>query len=55
MAPASTGSDSRSRIAVTIIAQQNSGTLCSVIPGARMFRIVVMKFIAPNIELIPAR
>ena len=55
IAPASTGSDSNSRIAVTIIAQQNRGILCSVIPGARMFRIVVMKFIAPSIELIPAR
>jgi hypothetical protein len=53
--PASTGSDSSSRMAVMKIAQQNSGSLCMLIPGCRMFRIVVMKFIAPSIELIPAR
>ena len=53
--PASTGSDNRSRIAVMKIAQQNSGSLCIDIPGCRILRIVVMKFIAPNIELIPAK
>ena len=53
--PANTGSDRRSKIAVIKIAQQNSGNLCIDIPGCRMFRIVVMKFIAPNIELIPAK
>ena len=40
--PANTGNDSNSKIAVTIIAQQNSGNLCNVIPGFRMLRIVVM-------------
>lgn len=38
-----------------MIAQQNSGSLCNVIPGFRMFRIVVIKFIAPNIDEIPAK
>ena len=38
-----------------MIAQQNRGRLWSVIPGFRIFRIVVIKFIAPSIELIPAR
>jgi hypothetical protein len=53
--PARTGRDSNSIIAVMNRAQQNSGSLCIDIPGCRMLRIVVMKFIAPNIELIPAR
>ena len=53
--PASTGSDSSSRIAVTKIAQTNSGSLCSVIPGFRILIIVVIKFIAPNIDEIPAK
>ncbi len=55
MAPASTGSDSSSRNAVTRIDQQNSGILCSVMPGARMLRMVVMKLMAPMIEEAPAR
>lgn len=36
-------------------AQTNNGILCIVIPGALMFSIVVMKFIAPNIDEIPAK
>lgn len=55
IAPASTGSDSSSRIAVTKIAQPNRGSLCSVIPGFRMLSTVVIKFIAPSIDEIPAR
>ena len=55
MAPASTGSDSSSRNAVTRIDQTNSGILCSVMPGARMLKIVVMKLIAPRIDEAPAR
>ena len=55
MAPAKTGSDSRSNTAVMKIAQQNNGNLCSVIPGCLMFSIVVIKFMAPSIELIPAK
>lgn len=55
MAPASTGSDSSSRNAVTSTAQTNSGILCSVMPGARMLKMVVMKLIAPRIDEAPAR
>ncbi len=55
MAPASTGSASRSRNAVTRIDHTNSGILCSVMPGARMLKIVVMKLIAPRIDEAPAR
>ena len=35
--------------------QTNSGILCRVMPGARMLKMVVMKLIAPRIELAPAR
>ena len=55
MAPASTGSDSSSRNTVTRIDQTNSGILCSVMPGARMLKIVVMKLMAPRIDEAPAR
>lgn len=40
--PANTGSESKSKIAVMKIAQQNNGSLCIDIPGCRMLRIVVM-------------
>jgi len=53
--PAKTGNDSNNKIAVTMIAQQNKGSLCNVIPGFRILIIVVMKFIAPNIDEIPAK
>ena len=55
MAPASTGSDSSSRKAVTRIDQTKSGILCSVMPGARMLKMVVMKLMAPRIDEAPAR
>ena len=55
MAPASTGSASSSRNAVTRIDHTNSGILCSVMPGARMLKMVVMKLIAPRIDEAPAR
>ncbi len=55
MAPASTGSDSSSRKAVTSTDHTNSGILCSVMPGARMLKMVVMKLMAPRIEEAPAR
>ncbi len=54
MAPARTGSDSTSRNAVTSTDQANSGILCSVMPGARMLKIVVMKLIAPRMDEAPA-
>src|SRR3546814_8906665 len=53
IAPASTGSASSSRKAVTSTDQTNSGILCSVMPGARMLRMVVMKLIAPRIDDAP--
>ena len=55
MAPASTGSDNSSRKAVTSTDHTNSGILCSVMPGARMLKMVVMKLIAPRIEEAPAK
>jgi hypothetical protein len=55
IAPARTGSDSSSRKAVTSIPQTNSGILCSVMPGARMLKMVVMKLMAPRIDEAPAR
>ena len=55
IAPASTGSASSSRNTVTRIDHTNSGILCRVMPGARMLKMVVMKLIAPRIELAPAR
>jgi uncharacterized membrane protein len=42
-------------MAVIKTAQTNRGNLCIVIPGALIFIIVVIKFIAPNIDDIPAR
>ena len=54
MPPASTGSASSSRKAVISTDQANSGILCSVMPGARMLKIVVMKLIAPRIDDAPA-
>jgi len=53
--PAKTGSDNSNNTAVTKIAQPNSGTLCNTCPGIRILMIVVMKFIAPSIEEIPAK
>jgi hypothetical protein len=37
------------------MAQPNKGTLCNTCPGIRIFITVVMKFIAPNIDEIPAK
>ena len=53
IAPANTGKDNNSRKAVINTDQTNSGNLCMVIPGPRMFKIVVMKFNAPKILLAP--
>ncbi len=55
MAPASTGSESRIIHAVAKIAQGNSGTFISRMPGARMFRKVVIMLIAPRIDEAPDR
>src|SRR3974390_738320 len=55
MPPASTGSDKSSRNTVTRIDHTNRGILCSVMPGARMLKIVVMKLMAPSSDEAPAR
>jgi hypothetical protein len=55
IAPAKTGKDNNSKKAVIKTAHTNNGTLWAVIPGALIFIIVTIKFIAPNIEEIPAK
>jgi hypothetical protein len=53
--PAKTGKDNKSNTAVIKTAHTNKGNLCIVIPGALIFKIVVIKLLAPSIELTPAR
>jgi hypothetical protein len=53
--PANTGNDNNNNIAVINTAHTNNGNLCQLIPGALIFIIVVIKFIAPNIDDIPAK
>lgn len=53
IAPAKTGNDNNNKKAVTSTDHTNSGILCIVIPGARILKMVVMKFIEPKIEEIP--
>ena len=55
IAPANTGKDNNNNTAVTTTAQPNKASLCNLIPGLLMFKTVVMKFIAPNKLLTPAR
>jgi len=55
IAPAKTGSDRRSKIAVKKTDQTNRGVRSQVIPVVRILIIVVMKFTAPKIEEAPAR
>jgi hypothetical protein len=55
MAPANTGKDNNSKTAVTTTAHPNKANLCNLIPGLLIFNTVVMKFIAPNKLLIPAK
>jgi hypothetical protein len=55
IAPASTGRDNNNNTAVTTTAHPNKANLCSLIPGLLIFNIVVIKFIAPNKLLTPAR
>jgi len=55
MAPAKTGKDNNNKTAVILTAQQNKGNRCIVLPGDRMFMIVVMKLIAPKIDEAPAK
>ncbi len=55
MAPASTGSDSRSRTAVIRTDHTNRGMLSILVFLDRMLRMVVIKLIAPKIEEAPAK
>lgn len=55
MAPANTGKDSNNKNAVTNTDHTNKGSRPIVIPPALIFKIVVIKFIAPNIDDIPAK
>jgi hypothetical protein len=53
--PAKTGNDNNNKIAVTKIAQTNKGNLCKDIPLVLIFKVVLMKLIAPNKEDTPAK
>ncbi len=53
MVAASTGITPSSRKAVISQVQQNSGIFISVMPGARMFRMVTMMLIAPMMDDAP--
>ena len=55
IAPANTGNDNNNNTAVILTDQQNNGNRCIVLPGARIFKIVVMKLIAPKIDDAPAK
>jgi hypothetical protein len=55
IAPARTGSDSRSRITVRNTAHVNSGIRSNLSPFVRIFRTVEIKFTAPRIDDAPAR
>ena len=53
-APVNTGKDSSTRIPVNSTFQVKSGRRNMVMPGARMHRIVVMKFTDPRMVPRPA-
>jgi hypothetical protein len=55
IAPAKTGKDNNSSIAVTKIAQENKLILCKLNPPALILRTVLIKFIAPNNEETPLK
>jgi len=55
IAPANTGNDNNNNTAVIRTDQTNNGNLSIVMRGDLIFNIVVMKFIAPNNEDIPAK
>jgi len=55
IAPASTGRDRSSRMAVISTDHTNSGVLSIEETDVRMFEIVVMKFTAPRIDDAPAK
>jgi hypothetical protein len=53
IAPANTGKESNNKKVVTNIDHTNSGNLCINNPGLLILNIVTIKFIDPNIELVP--
>jgi hypothetical protein len=53
--PAKTGNENNNNTAVITTAHPNKANLCNLIPGVLMLTIVVIKLIAPNKLLIPAR
>lgn len=55
IAPAKTGRDNNNRNAVIRTDHTNRGILSIVIPGALILKMVVIKLIAPRIELAPAK
>lgn len=55
MAPANTGRDKSSKIAVRNTDHTKRGVRSHVIPGDRMLITVVIKLIAPKIDDTPAR
>lgn len=55
IAPAKTGKESKSKIAVINTDQTNKGIRSRVIPIDRMLIIVVIKLIAPRIDDAPAK
>jgi hypothetical protein len=55
IAPAKTGSDRSSSTAVIKTDQTNKGVALNLIPSIRIFIIVVMKLIAPKMDLTPAK
>lgn len=55
IAPAKTGRERRRSTAVISTDQAKSGTVSKVIEEDRMFKIVVIKLMAPRIEEAPAR
>jgi len=54
IAPAKTGSDNKSKIAVINTDHTNNGIRSIVIPADRILITVVIKFTAPKIEEAPA-
>jgi len=55
IAPASTGKERRSKIAVKKTDHTKRGTRSQVMPGLRILIVVVIKLIAPKIDLAPAK
>ena len=55
IAPARTGKDKRSKIAVIKTAQAKRGIRSKNIPNVRIFPKVLIKFTAPKIEETPAK